>query len=87
MTTETLTLTDTGQQLLRYLAAKYPERAKVDLLERDGIIQENGLTDDDFGTWFRSKWWSVPVVLFIAVVTVTGGFISVIKTLIELLSQ
>lgn len=139
MTTESLTLNDTGQNLLRYLAAKYPERAMVDFLERDRIIQENNLTDDDYdrfiamfercqlvtispsqsgryaeiihveaaavvavnqldhqpppdywqkvGTWFRSKWWSVPVLLFIAVVTVIGGFISVIKTIVELLSK
>jgi hypothetical protein len=139
MTTESLTLNETGQKLLRYLAAKYPERAMVDFLERDRIIQENNLTDDDYdrfiamfercqlvrispcqsgryaeivhvegaavlavnqldnqpppdywkkvGIWFRSKWWSVPVLLFIAVVTVIGGFISVIKTIIDLLNN
>ena len=139
MTAESLSLNDTGQKLLRYLAAKYPERAMVDFLERDQIIEDNNLGDDDYnqfiaifercqlvsispcqsgryadivhveaaavvavnqldnqpapdywkkvGIWFRSKWWSVPVLLSIAVVTVIGGFISVIKTIVELLTK
>lgn len=138
MTTESLTLNETGQKLLRYLAAKHPERAMVDCLLRDQIIKDNNLNDEDYnhfiaifercqwvtispcegryaeiihvesatveavhqldnqpppdywkraGTWFRSKRWSVPVLLFIVVVTVIGGFISVIKAIFELLSK
>ena len=48
MTAESLSLNDTGQKLLRYLAAKYPERAMVDFLERDQIIEDNNLGDDDY---------------------------------------
>ena len=134
MGTVNMTLNTSGKKLLRYLAAKYPERAQVDFLERDRIIEDNKLTDDEYNsyiamfehcgiltispcqgryaeiihvesasvvainqldnqpptdywkkveTWFRSKWWSVPVLFLAAAIAVIGGFISVIKTIAE----